>query len=169
MKRKAMLAGLVGVWAATACGSVITGHPITGSAIPFPEDGSIPTDMNVRLSRSACYGTCPVYTLTVVADGTVKFNGKEFTETIGRAQGRVDEEQLKALLQEFKVANFFDLDDEYTSGSCKTDHPTVSTTLTINGADKTIEHDKGCDAPDELSALERRIDDIVGSDRWVGE
>jgi hypothetical protein len=124
--------------------------------------------MVVKLSRSACYGTCPVYGLTVKADGTVNFDGTQYTETIGQADGRIDEDKLKLLLREFQTAKFFELDDEYTSDDCATDHPTVSTGLTINGETKEIKHDTGCDAPQELSTLEQRIDDVVGSERWVG-
>jgi hypothetical protein len=124
--------------------------------------------MVAKLSRGACYGTCPIYTLTVKADGTVNFDGTKYTETIGRADGRIDDEKLKALLQEFKTADFFGLDDDYTSGDCSTDQPTVSTALTINGETKEIKHDTGCEAPGELDTLEQRIDDVVGSAKWVG-
>jgi len=158
MRRKVALASVIGVLVVTSC----------GSPSPFPQDGSIPADMVVQLSRSACYGTCPVYGLTVKADGSVSFDGTEYTETIGPANGRIDEDTLKALLQEFKTAKFFELDDEYTSDDCATDHPTVSTALTINGETKEIDHDTGCDAPQELVTLEQRIDEVVGSERWVG-
>ena len=40
--------------------------------------------------------------------------------------------------------------------------------MTINGETKEIDHDTGCDAPQELITLEQRIDDVVGSERWVG-
>ena len=157
MRRKVALASLIGVLVVTSCGPS-----------PFPKDGSIPAAMVVKLSRSACYGTCPVYGLTVEADGTVNFDGTQYTETIGQADGRIDEDKLKLLLREFQTAKFFELDDEYTSDDCATDHPTVSTGLTINGETKEIKHDTGCDAPQELSTLEQRIDDVVGSERWVG-
>jgi hypothetical protein len=135
---------------------------------PFPKDGSIPADMVVHLSRGVCYGTCPIYGLTVKADGTVNFDGKEYTKTIGQADGHIDEGKLKALIQEFKAADYFDLDDDYTSGDCATDHPTVSTALTINGVSKEIKHDTGCEAPEGLVTLEQRIDELVGSEKWVG-
>lgn len=157
MRRNVVLASLIGVLAMTAC-----------SPNPFPNDGSIPGDMVVQLSRSACYGTCPVYHLTVKADGAVTFNGTKYTKTIGQADGHVDENKLKALLHEFETAKFFELDDDYASGDCATDHPTVWTGLTINGETKEIKHDTGCDAPDALATLEQGIDDVVGSEKWVG-
>ena len=144
---------------------------IAASCAPnaFPADGRIPEDTAVTLQRSVCYGECPAYMLTVKADGTVNFVGRQFTETVGEAEGRIGEEQMRELVQAFESADFFALDDHYTTDDCSTDNPTVLTSLTINGESKEIEHDTGCGAPAQLGVLENRIDEIVGSQRWIGD
>jgi hypothetical protein len=142
-----------------------------GTPDPFPTDNRIPDDLNVRLSRTQCYGTCPAYTVTVKADGAVSFVGQKFTKTEGQAEGQIDQVKLRQLIQEFKNANFFALEDSYTErsvGDCSTDGPTFTTALTINGTSKEVQHYTGCEAPDELDALEDKIDEIVGTERWVG-
>lgn len=136
---------------------------------PFPDDGRVPADTTVELQRGVCYGKCPVYTLTVKADGTVNFIGGEFTETLGEAEGRISEDQVRALIREFENADYFALNGDYTTEDCATDHPTVWTALTINGETKGIQHNSGCDSPAQLSVLEDRIDEIVGSQIWVGD
>jgi hypothetical protein len=142
-----------------------------GPPDPFPTDNHIPDDLNIRLVRTQCYGTCPAYTLTVKADGGVTFVGREFTRTEGQVEDEIDQAKINALIREFKKANFFAFDDSYTqeSGSdCSTDSPTVTTTLTINSTTKEVEHYWGCEAPGELGELEDKIDEIVGTERWIG-
>jgi hypothetical protein len=138
-------------------------------AVVFPTDDKIPEDLIIRLQRTVCYGTCPSYLLTVKADGKVSFFGQDKTKTKGQAGGEISEENIKKLIAEFKQADFFSLDDSYTSKNCATDNPTVRTTLFINGKVKKIEHDMGCEAPKELTALEDKIDKIVGTEKWIGE
>ncbi len=135
----------------------------------FPTDGSIPEDLIIRLKRTVCYGTCPAYMLTVKADGKVNFFGQDHTETKGQAEGEISKDKLKQLIEAFKQAKFFELKDDYITENCATDNPTVRTTLFINDKVKKIEHDLGCKAPQELTDLEDKIDEIVGTKRWVGE
>ena len=135
----------------------------------FPTDDSIPEDLIIRLNRTVCFGTCPAYLLTVKADGKVSFFGQDHTETKGQAEGEISEEKIKQLIAEFKRAKFFELKDNYTSEKCGTDTPTARTTLFINSKVKKIEHDLGCEAPKELTDLENKIDEIVGTKKWIGE
>ena len=142
-----------------------------GSPNPFPSDNRIPDDLNIRLERTQCYGTCPAYTLTVKADGGVTFVGRKFTKTEGQASGEIDQAKIRELIQEFKKANFFAFENSYTprrGSDCATDGPTVTTSLQINGSVKTVHHYTGCAAPRELGDLENRVDEIVGTERWIG-
>lgn len=138
---------------------------------PFPTDGRIPDDLEIELQRSQCYGTCPAYEVHVDADGAVTFNGWEYTETEGGAEGQINEAKVRKLIEEFDEADFFDFEDEYkpkTGSDCATDSSTVTTTIRINGRDKTVAHYLGCDAPDELTHLEHEVDEILGTERWIG-
>lgn len=135
----------------------------------FPTDGSIPEDLIIRLKRTVCYGKCPAYMLTVKADGKVNFFGQDFTETKGQVEGEISKDKIEQLIEAFSQAKFFELKDDYISENCATDNPTVRTTLFINDKVKKIEHDLGCKAPKELTDLENKIDEIVGTKKWIGE
>ncbi len=37
----------------------------------------------ITLERTACFGACPVYTLSIYADGTVVYNGERFVDVEG--------------------------------------------------------------------------------------
>jgi hypothetical protein len=166
MRKLTILIILTGLLSFISCDGLF---PQNQTPNPFPNDESIPEDLIIRLKRTPCYGTCPAYMLTIKADGKVSFFGQDFTEVKGQAEGEISKEKVKELIAEFKKANFFELDDNYTSKNCATDNPTVRTTLFINSKVKKIEHDLGCEAPKELTDLENNIDEIVGTKKWIGD
>jgi hypothetical protein len=168
MQKFSFLILLFGVIFLVACGGAVSEtSPPTPN--PFPTDGSIPEDLIIRINRTPCYGTCPVYRMTVKADGNVKFFGQDHTEIKGETEGEISQEKIKQLIEEFKKANFFALQDKYTTEDCATDMPSANTTIFINGQVKKIEHNVGCKAPPELGVLENKIDEIVGTQKWIGK
>jgi len=126
------------------------------------------------LERKPCFGTCPVYRISVTGDGAVVFEGVQHVDSIGRFTGRIDRERVVALTRLFDEQNYFGLDDKYAYGeaNCRqyaSDAPTVITSVTTTDGSKQVEHDLGCfDVPVRLADLERRIDELVGSSRWIG-
>lgn len=133
------------------------------------QDGSVLT-----LERTACFGTCPVYRLSVAADGTVSYEGRAHVRQLGRATGRVAPERLEALLSELERAGYFSFADRYTPaesvcGPATSDSPSAITSIRFKGRAKRIEHYYGCgDAPRALAVLEQRIDEVLGSAQWTG-
>jgi hypothetical protein len=144
---------------------------------PFPNNGQVPTDLAITLTRTVCKGPCPAYRLTVTSDGLVNFEGTAHTlETKG--SWKIDQGRLQQLIAEFRKARFFDYDDVYHDDkNCPivyTDAPNVTTSIRINGSAKQVIHNHGCEDkegrpyPPGLTELERKIDEITGSSRWVG-
>lgn len=131
-------------------------------------------DVLISLERGPCFGTCPVYRLTVDGAGQVRYEGRAHVSVVGRDSAVLPQSEVRRLLDEFDRAGFAQLADQYTAGqpSCPLyapDSPTAITSLTQSGATKRVEHDYGCaDVPRALTALERLIDDVIGSDRWTG-
>ena len=121
----------------------------------------------ITLERTACFGTCPVYTLTINGDGTVIYEGKDFVKTGGRAETAISQDKVKQLISEFEKVDYFSLNDSYTERTI-TDAQTVITSITIDGKTKTIEHYYGdFSAPKQLTELEDKIDEIVDSGQWI--
>jgi hypothetical protein len=141
----------------------------------FPPDQSMPPDFEVRLVRTQCYGTCPAYELTVGADGSVIFKGNAHTlEKEGT--WKIDETTIQRLINEFKNADYFDYENEYSFDNCPstaTDMATVTTSIRLNGKTKKVSHYLGCSNADHkpfppgLRELENEIDAITGSRRWI--
>ena len=129
----------------------------------------------ITLEREACYGMCPVYKVSIFADGRVVFEGKEHSKTKGIARGRITPAALKELIAAFNRVHYFDLKDEYRNEKncpqARTDAPSAITSFSSNGRTKRIDHYLGCQGLQELSDLtdlEGKIDDVVNSRRWIG-
>lgn len=149
----------------------------------------IPADTLITLQRTGCYGSCPSYTLTVAADGTVVFNATAYWAGEGKSSrlkqsgiimSKVSQEQVSQLISEFERAGYFSLGDSYTSnddclGGVATDLPSAYTSIQVNGRRKAISHNYGCVDkgggfvfyPRQLIKLEKRIDEIVNTEQWM--
>ena len=132
----------------------------------------IPPDATIQLQRTQCYGSCPVYSITIDARGTVTYEGERFVRVVGRQTARVPRSSVADLLATAHRIQFFYLRDAYRgvempSGSVATasDLPTKIVTITANGRTKRVQDDLG--APDNLASFERQIDDAAGTKRWV--
>ena len=114
-----------------------------------------------QIERTACFGACPVYAVTVLTDGTIRYTGEQhvkITELVEVNEPAVVE-KLKA---RFESTEFLKWDDFLRTPV--TDMPTVS--LTYKG--HTVRHYLGDDkAPAALTQLEDDVDTIIGTERWV--
>src|SRR5262245_24019759 len=69
--------------------------------------GETTTGDAITLQRTACFGTCPMYKLTITSDGTVIFVGERFTKTTGTAKGQITPNAFRQLVAEFERINYF--------------------------------------------------------------
>jgi len=128
----------------------------------------------ITLERTPCFGSCPVYTVSVSSTGVLAYEGRANVRQIGTAKGQMPAKQVEALLIELERAGYFTFANRYASSepTCvrySTDSPTVISSATFRGRTKRIEHDYGCGGvPGALTLLERRIDEVLGTDRWTG-
>ena len=146
---------------------------------------NVSDDFMITLSRKECNGKCvecrgdcPAYDLTIDANGTVVFDGKQRTKTIGKATGKISAAEIEKLVKEFEKIRYFDLLAVYKPGLCPaylTDFATVETSIRQNGKTKSISHYQGCynknpsdgPYPAGLTELENIIDQIAGTQKWV--
>jgi Domain of unknown function (DUF6438) len=137
----------------------------------------IPRDLVIVLERGVCFGTCPAYKLTILASGSVEFEGRHFVKEKGIVRATISREALKRLVAEFEKARFFTLKDRYVNekdgcASVWTDQPMVTTSITIAGKTKSIKHYRGCQGLPvlkQLTALEDKIDEVVNSSQWFDQ
>ena len=132
---------------------------------------SVPADFHVTIERGPCFGACPVYNLTVGADGSVEYEGIQFVSAEGVRTTRLSQDEVKALVAAVVAADFFQLADRYEVQV--TDLPSVNTTVTMDGRTKAVYHyGLGCgteydEAPQALCDLEALLEDIPLANEWV--
>lgn len=118
----------------------------------------------MTLDRGPCYGSCPVYKLTIYGNGTVLYEGGTKTTSIS-------EDKVRQLISEFEKADYFSLKDSYDQrsilGMCHTDDSSATTSIAIGGRKKIVNNYHGCPAPEKLILLENKIDEIVDTSGWI--
>ena len=130
----------------------------------------------IALQRSPCFGACPVYELTLSADGQVKFVGERFVDAAGERTGAIAPAAFERVAAEVRALDFFALKDRYRleEDGCTataTDHPTATFTVTAGGQDKTVSYYYGCMGlaiGPQLDALAKSIDAAGNVAQWIG-
>ncbi len=121
-------------------------------------------DLTVTLTRAACNGTCPIYTVTINAEGKVTFVGQEFTDTKGTATDAIDSTKLTELATEIRKADFFSLNASYFAFIA--DVPTYTLTVQMGGQNKQVT--SNALRPRRLVILMDRVDQIANTAQWIG-
>ncbi len=152
------------------CCLTAVAHADVSAPSPAPAGTGDKLHVLATLERTACYGTCPIYKMTIFSNGRVEWQGEEFVKVKGKASATLSVAELSALKAAFRDAKYFDLGDGFDCYEV-TDHPSANTSYDDGSRKKSIKHYHGCKSKpgiEALSALEAKIDQIVKSDRWVG-
>jgi hypothetical protein len=148
---------------------ILTRMGLSASTDPIKDDKA---DLMITLERTACFGSCPVYKLTVRGDGSLTYEGHKFVRVEGSRQGTLDKEAVAQIAQAFIDADYFELKDRYSAienpdgtETVVTDLPSTYTSISLNRRRKAVADYVG--APKKLIELEEKIDRITNSKRWV--
>jgi hypothetical protein len=142
--------------------------PRSPEAFPaVPADG-----FELRMSRSSCFGRCPVYSLVIHADGRVDYQGTNFVAIGGERHGQADTAalaQLRSRLEDPAAIAWGDyLPGTPACGDMATDMPGARIEAYAGGRWRRIRHYHGCSAaPAALQQLENSIDAAAGAAQWV--
>ena len=149
--------------------------------VAFPQGA--PGDVEIMLERSGCFGSCPAYQVTIRGDGRVRFSseqdGFERAQDVHRTfmgnsllwpgvhETRIDPGAVADLVARFRAAHFMGLRDEYRAQI--TDNPAYVLTLRVGGVTKRVTDYVGerVGMPASVTALEKAVDALAGTARWV--
>jgi hypothetical protein len=137
-----------------------------GAHVQFPEVTDL-SSVRIGLRRTACYGSCPDYQVTLNGDGSIHFNGQRFVLIPGDHTAHISQDKVRELLTLFRKADFFSANNDYRGGW--TDNPTQTVSLTIGPLSKTVTDYVGTDAglPLAIRNLEEEIDEAADTARWI--
>jgi hypothetical protein len=112
----------------------------------------------ITLQKTECYGTCPVYTITIYGTGKVLFEGVKHVKKEGKFQKQLKPSEVNKLFNAFECANFSDFKNEYDEERIS-DLPTTYISFEHRGFKKRIKD--YYNAPEELKKLEKLVEDIA--------
>jgi hypothetical protein len=143
-----------------------------------------PAKLRIELQRSACYGSCPDYKVTIDGNGSVTFTTatrptdpvsglhRKFSRSNGIVVGgthhaQIDKRQVMALLERARALNFFGLKSEYRADI--TDSATHVVMIDTGHGAKLVTDYVGLSAgmPQGVKDLEDAIDEVAGTKRWI--
>lgn len=125
-------------------------------------------DPVITLERQACFGTCPIYSVSIYPDGAVVYNGERFVDVMGEQTTQIDPEEVTLMLETIDALGYFTWDEAYDLMRVS-DMPTVITSATLNGETHRISRYTGDHtAPIALVYLEHWIDLMTNTATWTG-
>lgn len=136
---------------------LLYGVPWTPVLEPVP-----PTDLDdtaIVLDRGPCNGSCPIYTVRICGDGTVHYEGHEFTRVTGYRQLEIPRERVREILDTVYETDFYRLRGGYSVPI--TDLPSTRVTVKIGFRSRTVD-EYGGGGPARLHRLQGEIDAVVG-------
>lgn len=133
---------------------------------PFPQIHNW-NSLKMVLSRTGCYGTCPSYEVEVHGDGAVLYEGRSFVAITGSHRASVSSDVVAEMVEAFRAADYFSLQDKYMWGV--TDLPTYTTSISIDGKTKEVVDYAGehVGMPASVTKLEKALDRLSGVERWT--
>ena len=118
----------------------------------------------VDFRAGACFGECPIFTMSITGDGAANFHAEMFNKVDGNFKTVIRKPQLDSLMTLVNKSNFFSLENHYTNAW--TDHATYTLTVRLqNGQTKTIE-DYGPSGPEKLKRVYEFIFSLRESQNW---
>ena len=161
------------------CGSSPSGNAPPGvpSEYSFLYSGSIATSDvaatwaglpydSIELERQGCFGTCPVYKVTLRKDGSSTYEGGAFVDRQGTWLGEVDIWAYGRLCYLIDELRFRELSSSYAASW--TDAETVKLTVVRSGTTTPVTvSEYGGIGPPRLWALQLAVDATAESVKWA--
>ena len=120
----------------------------------------------IAIERTACYGFCPMYTLTLHSDGTVFYTGRGNVRLLGEHKGWIHPvifSRLAALAEELGVTDKFEVQYD----CAVTDSPTVFLSTVKAGQRRIIKHyAPNSSGPVALWWFEQLLDESIDRVEW---
>jgi hypothetical protein len=126
---------------------------------------------SIVLKRTACYGTCPVYTVTLHGNRLIEYVGEKNVDIPGPRSKVVSSEGLRDVIRMSDDIRFWSLKDSYYEGC--TDQPTAIITISFKGKSKEISNNFGgclrqtAGPQVDLAKLAQEIDRASGAEEWI--
>ncbi len=168
-RTRARIAGLL------MAASALLGGACQRNAGAGAAESLVASEPAVTLTRDACFGTCPVYTVALFTDGRVHFDGRAHVTAMGRQTANVSADSVQALVRTLRADARLASDGAWVEGASPCgrhvpDGPRFTLVVHAGGPTRTVQFDAGCtDAPRVLAALADAVDRIAATAQWISD
>jgi hypothetical protein len=115
-------------------------------------------EIKIELNKGPCYGTCPVYTLTIYEKGILEYHGIQNVDKMGYFVKRMEKEAFNELINSFETADLTQYEDRYRNPV--SDFPTFKLTY----LEKSISGNQIL--PEPVQKLIKELDEITKTGEW---
>ena len=122
-------------------------------------------ETSINMTKTACFGSCPVYTFSIKGNGQASYNGRQYVELEGQFDRVFPPDTTNFIFDTFIKANLEQYKDDYSEPV--TDLPTTFLLFKHGGKSKQIRLYYGY--PEELQALTDKLQELAFSKGWPGE
>lgn len=126
----------------------------------------------IRQRHGPCFGTCPVFSLSIWGDGRIEYYGANYVRACGYRQKRISVTAARELLDDARAKGFFWRDTSGLGEKCEwwTDSKSIVTRVDIPGYGRAIRHYLGATCFSEpLEDFERSVLRVADVDHWIGD
>lgn len=116
----------------------------------------------LKMDRTACFGRCPVYTVELMSDGGVYYNGMKNTEFVGKREAHLTPQQMQKFFKQ--IAKYKLSTAQSTYKPISTDLPHMHLNFTLNGQLKAIRNAES--GPKFLSDIGKKVDSLLNTLSW---
>lgn len=116
----------------------------------------------LRITKTQCFGDCPVYTVSIDKEGNVVYNGVKYVLVKGIQKFALSKEQLQELNEKLTKKDFKSFKDAYNNPRI----PDLSSTYIVHDG-KQILIRLWKDIPDELIDVHEYIDGILLDKKFI--
>lgn len=116
----------------------------------------------IEMSKSPCFGDCPIYDITIYETGIATFNGIRNTDRLGLFVKKIGQEKVRQITNKCVAANLWQFQEVYKSNV--PDLQTVSITYYEGKEKKTIAGKR--ERPIQVLEIEEILDEVAFSSGW---
>lgn len=135
-------------------------------------------DVEITLERTWCLGTCPVYSVRVSGDGSVRYKGSKYVLLTEVVESRIDPARLEPILREMEALDY--LRHEHRCRSKMRDSPGTGLKLLVGKTSRRfVDMHSGRECGQDATELDtiwhasvdrigKLVDELVQSEQWIG-
>ena len=122
----------------------------------------------IELQRTGCFGTCPIFTVTLFRNGNARYHGEGFVSNIGGFSGSIDPFSFGRLCYLLERLDFTGLDRVY-SAPWTCDETVYLRVWRAGEVQPIVIRDYGDYGPIELWGIQQVVEAVANGIRWKAD